>query len=134
MDPYISLAIFAAYSITYALYAKFVRWVVDERPMMAATCSVATALFTLLGIMQCIDNRWYLIPLSLGAWLGTYVAIKFKFGEMKPQVLFLIMFPLNLGQLREYQEWQDSRIYVDHLLETGHWEHPGCCPINPEGD
>lgn len=84
MDPWITFAIFAAYFITDMLYACYVRWVSNGSAVKAAFCTVAISLLMSMGIMQCIDNPLYLIPLSMGAWLGTYVAIKFKtLGEKK---------------------------------------------------
>lgn len=75
MNPLIALAIFVAYFAAGVLYALFVRYAGNRDAMKAANCSVAISLLMTLSVMQCLDNPWYLVPLLMGNWLGTYVAV-----------------------------------------------------------
>lgn len=41
----------------------------------AATWSLLSYLLMALGILNFIHNRWYVIPLALGAFCGTYIVV-----------------------------------------------------------
>jgi ABC-type Mn2+/Zn2+ transport system permease subunit len=83
MDPLIATAIFLAYFFTGILYAVFVNYINKGLAVKSATCSVIISLIMSLGIIQYTTNPWYLIPLLIGSWLGTYVAVRFKLGDYK---------------------------------------------------
>lgn len=41
----------------------------------AASWSLLSYLLMALGILNFIHNRWYVIPLALGAFCGTYIVV-----------------------------------------------------------
>lgn len=84
MDPWIALAIFAAYFVVDVVYTAFVRYVSLGYAVRASFCSVAIYLLMAFGIGETCENRWYLLPLALGAWLGTFVALKVFNDPRKP--------------------------------------------------
>jgi len=71
-----SLLLFVAYFVYDLLYAKWTEYVVTKRPYLAAHASVGIYLIGSWGIILYVANPWLLIPIILGAWLGTYVAVK----------------------------------------------------------
>ncbi len=81
MDPTVAILIFVSYFITYILYAVYVHLVRDGQPHKAAACSTAACLLMSVGIIQCVSNIMYLIPLLLGVWSGTFVSVKYKLGS-----------------------------------------------------
>lgn len=81
MDLWIALAVFAAYFVIDVIYVQFVRSVAQGSAWRASACSVGIYLFMAFGVVQYVENRWYLIPLALGAWLGTFMAVKLNLGE-----------------------------------------------------
>lgn len=42
----------------------------------AAFYSVLIYLFGLVNLSQVVENRWYLIPIMIGCYAGTYYAVK----------------------------------------------------------
>jgi hypothetical protein len=67
-------AVYVVFDILYALYVLFV----SQKRAIAASCT-GSVLYSLgaVGVMSYTDNVLYLIPLSLGAFVGTYIAVKY---------------------------------------------------------
>lgn len=59
-----------------AVFAQYTVAVVDRRPMMAATMSLTSYLLGAIGVVSYVNNKWYLVPLVLGAFIGTYLVVK----------------------------------------------------------
>ena len=69
--------VFVVYVLFDILYALYVLCVSRRQPLAAA--GISSALYSLgaYGVMTYLHNPWYVIPLALGAFLGTYVAVKY---------------------------------------------------------
>jgi uncharacterized membrane protein YfcA len=69
-------AVFFTYVVIDVLYARYVIEVGRANAVRAAT--ISSVLYSLLayGILQYSHNIWYLIPLVLGAWIGTYLTVR----------------------------------------------------------
>jgi hypothetical protein len=72
----VALGIFSVYFFIDILYANYTLMVVERRAKAAASVSAVMYFLLALGVLTYISNALYLIPLFLGAWLGTYVAVR----------------------------------------------------------
>jgi hypothetical protein len=72
--------VYVVFDILYALYVIFV----GQKRAIAASCTGAL-LYSLgaVGVMSYTHNLLYLIPLSLGAFVGTYIAVTYM-GDKHP--------------------------------------------------
>lgn len=69
--------VFIVYVLIDILYALYVICV--SRCQAWRASAISSMLYSLgaYGVMNYLENRWYLIPLACGAFIGTYVAVKF---------------------------------------------------------
>jgi uncharacterized membrane protein YfcA len=53
-----------------------------SRKQAAAASAISSVLYSLgaYGVMNYLHNAWYLVPLACGAFIGTYVAVKYMGG------------------------------------------------------
>jgi hypothetical protein len=70
--------IFVTYVIIDVLYALYVQSVAKQRPIPAALFGSAIYSLGAYGVVTYSHNMWYLIPLASGAFLGTYLVVKYK--------------------------------------------------------
>ncbi len=76
-NPLIALGVFAAYVLVDGLYAYYTLAVVKRSAIAAATTGAAMHFLLALGVISYIKNYYYIIPLALGSWLGTYIVVRF---------------------------------------------------------
>jgi len=76
-SPFTAAVIFATYVAVDILYAAYIIAVENRQPLKAA--SISSVLYSLLafGVITYSKNPIYLIPLASGAWLGTYLTVRF---------------------------------------------------------
>jgi hypothetical protein len=74
---YTAAFVFVVYVVFDVLYALYVLFVSQKRA--AAASVTGSMLYSLgaVGVMSYTHNVLYLIPLSLGAFVGTYIAVKY---------------------------------------------------------
>lgn len=72
-----ALIVFVVYVIFDILYALYVICVSRRLPLAAATTGALLYSLGAVGVMNYTHNALYLIPLSLGAFIGTYIAVKY---------------------------------------------------------
>lgn len=73
-----AITIFFTYMIIDCLYAAYV---ISVNRGLAAFASLCTAIiYSLLafGVLSYSKNVWYLVPLASGAFIGTYITVKFR--------------------------------------------------------
>ena len=70
--------VYVFFDILYALYVICV-----SRKQALAASAISSVLYSLgaYGVMNYLDNAWYLLPLACGAFIGTYIAVAFMDGE-----------------------------------------------------
>lgn len=75
-----ALVVFAVYVFFDILYALYVLCV--SRKQAVAASAISSVLYSLgaYGVMSYLHNPLYLIPLACGAFLGTYIAVKYMSG------------------------------------------------------
>lgn len=75
--------VFAVYVFFDILYALYVLCVSRKKALSASAISAVLYSLGAYGVMNYLHNPWYLIPLACGAFLGTYVAVKYM-GDLHP--------------------------------------------------
>lgn len=75
---YAALFVFFAYTIIDLLYADYIISVSRKEPMRSA--SVSAVIYSLLafGVITYSQNPLYVIPLGIGAFVGTYLTVKYR--------------------------------------------------------
>lgn len=71
-----ALAVFAALFALDFVWARYTHAMTEHRAARAAHYATAIILLSGFGITQYANEPLYLIPAALGAWLGTYVAVR----------------------------------------------------------
>jgi hypothetical protein len=72
-----ALTVFVVYILFDILYALYVICVSQQRAMAASLVSSVLYSLGAYGVMNYTHNALYLIPLGLGAFVGTYIAVKY---------------------------------------------------------
>lgn len=76
-DPLQALTVFVVYVLFDILYAVYVMCVTRKMPVSASAVSAVLYSLGAYGVMTYLSNPLYLAPLAAGAFLGTYVAVRF---------------------------------------------------------
>lgn len=69
--------VFVVYVLFDILYALYVLCVSRQRAFAASGISAVLYSLGAYGVMNYLHNPWYLLPLACGAFIGTYVAVKY---------------------------------------------------------
>lgn len=69
--------IFVVYVIFDILYALYVLCVSRQQALTASGISAVLYSLGAYGVMNYLHNIWYLVPLACGAFVGTYVAVRY---------------------------------------------------------
>ena len=66
--------VYVVFDILYALYVLCV-----SRKQAFAASAISSVLYSLgaYGVMSYLHNPWYIVPLAFGAFLGTYIAVRY---------------------------------------------------------
>jgi uncharacterized protein YebE (UPF0316 family) len=72
-----AITVFFVYVLFDILYALYVICVSKQRPLAASGISAVMYSVGAYGVMSYLHNPIYLIPLACGAFIGTYVAVKY---------------------------------------------------------
>ena len=72
-----ALTVFVVYIFFDILYAVYVICVSRRQPLAASFTGAMLYSLGAVGVMNYTHNILYLIPLSLGAFIGTYIAVKY---------------------------------------------------------
>jgi hypothetical protein len=92
VNIWICLFLFAVYFVYDVLYAKFIISVQKLQSTLSATISGAMYVISAIGIIKYTDNPWYLLPVAMGASLGTFVFIR---REKNKQKRDKVEYPVN---------------------------------------
>jgi hypothetical protein len=72
-----ALTVFVVYILFDILYALYVICVSQQRAMAAGVVSSVLYSLGAYGVMNYTHNVLYLIPLGVGAFIGTYIAVTY---------------------------------------------------------
>jgi hypothetical protein len=76
-NPLQALLVFGVYVVFDILYALYVLCVARKQALRASAISSALYSLGAYGVMTYLENPWYLVPLALGAFLGTFLAVRY---------------------------------------------------------
>jgi uncharacterized protein YebE (UPF0316 family) len=69
--------VFVVYVLFDILYALYVLCVSRQQALSASLISAVLYSLGAYGVMNYLHNPWYLLPLACGAFIGTYIAVKY---------------------------------------------------------
>ncbi len=75
---FVALGLFVAATLLDAVFALYTVAVVNTAPFRAASLSFVTYMLEAVGVVNYVNNRWYLVPLALGAFVGSYTVVKWE--------------------------------------------------------
>lgn len=71
----ITFVLFVTYVIIDFVYAAYILYVNRLQAVRAATCSSILYVLLAYGVLNYTHNHWYLIPIGIGAWLGSWLLV-----------------------------------------------------------
>lgn len=76
MSPILIISVFLATLSIDALYALYTIRLVEKKALQAATFGSLIHVLTAFTVISYTQNYFYLIPLLLGSFVGTYLVVK----------------------------------------------------------
>jgi hypothetical protein len=73
-----AVGLFFASAALESIFALYTLAVTKHRAMEASVWSLVSYFLLALGILNFIHNKWYVVPLALGAFGGTYVVVTWE--------------------------------------------------------
>jgi len=80
-----SVLVFLATVLSDTLWAMYIRRTNLGKALSASSLSAVIVLTAGVVAIEYVNNNWYLIPAALGAFVGTYITIKFD-NRKKPEI------------------------------------------------
>lgn len=80
-----AIGLFLAATALDALFVMYTFSVVNTKPLVAGNLSVLMYGLEALGVLNYVNNKWYLIPLGAGAFVGSYGVVKWEATKKKKQ-------------------------------------------------
>jgi phosphotransferase system glucose/maltose/N-acetylglucosamine-specific IIC component len=74
----LAVGLFFASLVLDAIFALYTVAVINTQAIRAASLSLVTYLLYAVGVLNFVDNKWYIVPLSLGAFAGSYMVVKYE--------------------------------------------------------
>jgi asparagine N-glycosylation enzyme membrane subunit Stt3 len=71
-----AVGLFFASAVLEAIFGLYTLAVTKHKAIEAATWSLVSYFLLAVGILNFIHNKWYVIPLALGAFCGTFAVVK----------------------------------------------------------
>jgi hypothetical protein len=72
----LAVIIFIAYAVVDAAYAYYTLSVTRLKPYTAASVGAGMHFILAFGVINYVHNYFYIIPLALGSWVGTFLLVK----------------------------------------------------------
>ena len=72
----LAIVILLAYILIDGMYAFYTQSVVRGKAFISATTSAVMHFLIAFGVLNYVQNFWYIIPLAIGSWIGTYIVVK----------------------------------------------------------
>jgi hypothetical protein len=78
-----AVGLFFASLLLDAVFALYTVAVIKKQALTAASLSLVTYLLMAVGILNYVENKWYIVPLSLGAFVGSYIIVRHEANKKK---------------------------------------------------
>jgi hypothetical protein len=72
----IAVGLFFVSAVLDAVFALYTVAVIKSKPLYAANMSLLTYVLYAVGVVNFVQNKWYIVPLSAGAFTGSYIVVK----------------------------------------------------------
>jgi uncharacterized protein YebE (UPF0316 family) len=72
------LGLFGVSLLIDAVYVLYTVSIMNARPMTASIMSVLSYVLGAIGVVSYVDNKLNLVPLVFGAFIGTFVVVKWE--------------------------------------------------------
>jgi hypothetical protein len=73
-----AVILFVFYLVFDILYAHYIIAMGESKAFKSANISAILIIMSLYGTIEVVKNYWFIIPIALGSWLGTYLTIKYS--------------------------------------------------------
>ena len=77
ISPLVALLLFGIYFVADGLYTAWIMAVTKNEPWKAAGYSGFLYVLLSIGVINYVDNHWYIIPVAIGGGCGTFTATKY---------------------------------------------------------
>lgn len=74
----VAIGLFFAATFLDAIFALYTVAVIKTKPLRAANLSFLTYTLEAVGVVNYVKNGWYLVPLAIGAFVGSYAVVKWE--------------------------------------------------------
>lgn len=71
----IYVVVFFAYLAVDVAYAAYIVSAANGRAIAASNWSVAVYVFSAIGLASFVEDKWAIIPMVAGGWLGSFIVI-----------------------------------------------------------
>jgi hypothetical protein len=78
MSLYIFTSVFFATMCIDALYALYTIRLTERKALQSAVFGTMIHLFTAFTVISYTKNYWYILPLLIGSFAGTYFTVRFS--------------------------------------------------------
>jgi hypothetical protein len=72
------LAIFIVMALTDFLWASYIDYIAKGKPIQSALYASAVSLVGSVATIVYVADHWMVIPITLGAFVGTYICVKLR--------------------------------------------------------
>ena len=76
VNPWVFAGLAILYFALDALYSQYVISIGRLKPLSTSNYSALLILLTGLATSEYVQNLWYLFPMCLGAWLGSFFSVE----------------------------------------------------------
>lgn len=80
-DLKISLLLFVLQILIDSAYCIYTKSVAQNKPLKAAISGASIHFFLAIGVINYVKNYFYVVPIALGSFVGTYFILKFSDDE-----------------------------------------------------
>lgn len=77
-DWWVATGLFFLYVLVDIMYAFYTISVTSLQPLRSATIGASMYVLLAAGVISYSANPWYLVPIGVGSWVGTYLAVKLE--------------------------------------------------------
>lgn len=86
INIWIFLGLIVLYFILDIIYSNYVISIGRLRALKTANYSTFLMFLTGLATFEYVQNIWYLLPICLGSWLGSFISIKIEIKQKNKRV------------------------------------------------
>ena len=86
INPWIFLGLVILYFVLDMLYSNYVISIGRLKAIKTANYSALLIFLTAIAVIEYVQNIWYLLPICIGAWGGSFVSIKIELKQKNKRI------------------------------------------------